>query len=53
MQLKFVLQTWITVNPLLSPPRGAGGGGGGLFKGCLMGGVIESGSLFEKGDLIN
>ena len=35
----------------IKPPTG-GGGGGVLFQGCFRVGVIESGRLFEKGDLI-
>ena len=35
----------------IKPPTG--GGGGVLFQGCFRVGVIESGSLFERGDLIN
>ena len=37
------------------PPTVGGGGGGGalLFQGRFRVGVIESGSLLEKGDLIN
>ena len=34
-------------------PHTGGGGGGVLFQGCFRGGVIESGSLFERGGLIN
>ena len=34
-------------------PPTAGGGGALLFQGCFRVVVIESGSLLEKGDLIN